>query len=49
VRGLDRGGILARLQTRLGNDRDAEFAEALRQVERIAALRLHALLDPAPE
>ncbi|MGH8030662.1 MAG: 2-oxo-4-hydroxy-4-carboxy-5-ureidoimidazoline decarboxylase [Arenimonas sp.] len=44
VRGMDRVGILARLEERLGNDRDTEFAEALRQVERIAALRLEALL-----
>jgi 2-oxo-4-hydroxy-4-carboxy-5-ureidoimidazoline decarboxylase len=45
VRGLDRAGILARLEARLRNDRDAEFAEALRQVERIAALRLAAIID----
>ena len=45
VRGLDRVGILARLEARLGNDRDSEFAEALRQVERIAALRLAAMIE----
>jgi 2-oxo-4-hydroxy-4-carboxy-5-ureidoimidazoline decarboxylase len=46
VRGLDRVGILARLEARLGHDRDTEFAEALRQVERIAALRLAAMINP---
>jgi 2-oxo-4-hydroxy-4-carboxy-5-ureidoimidazoline decarboxylase len=45
VRGLDRAGILARLEERLHRDRHTEFAEALRQVERIAALRLAALLE----
>lgn len=33
-------GILAAFQRRIGNDRDTEFAEACRQVERIAELRL---------
>ena len=47
VRGLDRAAILARLQHRLTTkDRAVEFAEALRQVNRIAALRLEALLAP---
>jgi 2-oxo-4-hydroxy-4-carboxy-5-ureidoimidazoline decarboxylase len=45
VRGLDRAGVLARLQARLTHERPAEFAEALRQVERIAKLRLAALLE----
>ncbi|MDP4022075.1 2-oxo-4-hydroxy-4-carboxy-5-ureidoimidazoline decarboxylase [Methylobacterium sp. NEAU 140] len=44
VRGLDRDAILARLEQRLGNGPDAERAEALRQVGRIAALRLEALV-----
>ena len=36
--------ILAAFETRLGNDRDTEFATACRQVERIALLRLRDLL-----
>jgi 2-oxo-4-hydroxy-4-carboxy-5-ureidoimidazoline decarboxylase len=44
VAGLDRTSVLTRLELRLGNERAAEFAEALRQVERIAALRLESLL-----
>lgn len=43
VRGLDRDAILARLEQRLGNPPETERAEALRQVGRIAALRLEAL------
>jgi 2-oxo-4-hydroxy-4-carboxy-5-ureidoimidazoline decarboxylase len=45
VRGLDRTSVLTRLELRLGNERPVEFAEALRQVERIAAFRLRSLLD----
>ena len=44
VRDHDKAGILAAFQRRLGNDRDAEFVEACRQVERIAELRLKVLL-----
>ena len=44
VKGLDRETILARLEERLENDAEAERAEALRQVGRIAALRLEALI-----
>lgn len=40
VRGLDRAAIIAAFERRLDNTREAEMAEALRQVERIAALRL---------
>jgi chitin deacetylase len=40
VRDHDRAGILAAFERRIGHDRDAEFAEACAQVERIAALRL---------
>ena len=43
VRDHDRAGILAAFERRLGNDRDVERAEACRQVERIARLRLEAL------
>jgi 2-oxo-4-hydroxy-4-carboxy-5-ureidoimidazoline decarboxylase len=40
VRGHTRQSILDALEGRLGNSRDTEFAEALRQIERIAWLRL---------
>jgi OHCU decarboxylase len=40
VRDHDKAGILAAFQRRIDNDRDREFAEACRQVERIAMLRL---------
>jgi 2-oxo-4-hydroxy-4-carboxy-5-ureidoimidazoline decarboxylase len=45
VRGLGRQDIIEAMATRLGRTRDEEFAEALRQVERIAGLRLAALLE----
>jgi OHCU decarboxylase len=44
VRDHDKAGILAAFERRVANDRPTEFAEALRQVERIAELRLKALL-----
>lgn len=44
VRGYDRAGVIAQMATRVERDRDAEFAEALRQIERIAAFRLNDLL-----
>jgi len=40
VRDHDKSGILAAFERRLAQDSDTEFAEACRQVERIAALRL---------
>jgi OHCU decarboxylase len=40
VRDHDKAGILAEMDRRTGQGRDAEFAEACRQVERIARLRL---------
>ena len=40
VKDNDKASILAAFQRRIGNDRDTEFAEACRQVERIAELRL---------
>ena len=43
VRGRDKAGILHAFERRLANDSETEFAEACRQVERIAALRLAAL------
>ena len=44
VRDHDKPGIMAAMQTRLGNDTDTEFTTACAQVERIAALRLKAIL-----
>lgn len=49
VKGLTRADILAAFERRLGNDPDAEFAEALRQIHRIAAFRLSALMDHDPK
>ncbi len=40
VRDHDKAGILAAFERRIGHDRETEFAEACRQVERIAELRL---------
>jgi OHCU decarboxylase len=40
VRDHDKAGILAAFERRIGQDREAEFAEACRQVVRIAELRL---------
>ena len=45
VKGLDRAAIIARFAERLERDRPVEFEEALRQIERIARLRLEALVD----
>jgi OHCU decarboxylase len=44
VRDHDKAGILAAFQRRIDSDRETEFAEACRQVERIAELRLLDLL-----
>lgn len=44
VAGHTRDSILAALKQRLTNAPDEEFDEALRQIDRIAALRLQALL-----
>ena len=44
VKDHDKQGILRAFQRRLNNESEAEFAEACRQVERIARLRLEALL-----
>lgn len=46
VRGQTRASIIANLAARLGNASEAEFAEALRQIERIAALRLADAIEP---
>jgi OHCU decarboxylase len=44
VKGLSKPEILAAFERRLNNDREAELATALAQVERIALLRLKELL-----
>ena len=44
VKDHDKAGILAAFRRRIGNERDAEFTEACRQVERIAELRLRDML-----
>jgi 2-oxo-4-hydroxy-4-carboxy-5-ureidoimidazoline decarboxylase len=45
VKGFDRAGVIAEFARRVERDRATEFAESLRQIDRIAALRLAALLD----
>jgi 2-oxo-4-hydroxy-4-carboxy-5-ureidoimidazoline decarboxylase len=40
VRGLTKGAILESFKQRLSNDRDAEMAEAHRQIEKIVLIRL---------
>jgi len=44
VRDHDKAGILSAFNDRIANDRDTEFAQACRQVERIAMLRLQDML-----
>ena len=44
VKGLNKDDILKAFETRINNDRVAEFATASAQVERIALLRLSSLL-----
>ena len=46
VRGHTRESILAALAARMENSREAEFDEALRQIGRIAELRLAAIIGP---
>lgn len=45
VRGLDRAQIIEQFAARLENEQEAEFQQALRQIEKIAALRLEERLD----
>ncbi len=40
IKGYDRGGIIAEFERRIDNDLDQEFAECLRQIDKIARLRL---------
>jgi 2-oxo-4-hydroxy-4-carboxy-5-ureidoimidazoline decarboxylase len=47
VRGHDRRSIIANMQARMSNERDAEIAEALRQIGRIASFRLAETIDRA--
>lgn len=47
VKGRNRQQILAAFEARLSNAPEAEFAEALRQIDQIALLRLEALMTPA--
>ncbi|MBY5364813.1 2-oxo-4-hydroxy-4-carboxy-5-ureidoimidazoline decarboxylase [Rhizobium leguminosarum] len=47
VKGLGKDDILSAFETRIGNGRDAEFATATAQVERIALLRLTSMLPEA--
>ncbi|WP_319533113.1 allantoinase PuuE [uncultured Cohaesibacter sp.] len=49
VRDHDKASILAAFRRRIGNSIEMEFAEACRQVERIAHYRLKALLEPQSE
>jgi OHCU decarboxylase len=44
VRGLDKEAILEAFERRIASDRDTEFATACAEVERIALLRLRAML-----
>ena len=44
VKDHDKAGILRAFERRISNDSATEFAEACRQVERIAMLRLESLL-----
>ncbi|MET0748511.1 MAG: 2-oxo-4-hydroxy-4-carboxy-5-ureidoimidazoline decarboxylase [Rhizobium sp.] len=44
VKGLDKEDILDAFETRINHDRDAEFATATAQVEKIALLRLKTML-----
>ncbi len=47
VKGLNKNDILAAFETRIDNSRDAEFATAAAQVEKIALLRLQSMLPEA--
>ena len=44
VKGYDRTGVIAEFARRVEHDRATEFAESLHQIDRIARLRLAALL-----
>lgn len=44
VKGYDRSGIIDEFARRVDNDRDSELAESIAQIERIARIRLEALV-----
>jgi 2-oxo-4-hydroxy-4-carboxy-5-ureidoimidazoline decarboxylase len=44
VRGFDRAGVIAEFERRVNDDRATEFAACLAQIDRIARLRLDALV-----
>jgi 2-oxo-4-hydroxy-4-carboxy-5-ureidoimidazoline decarboxylase len=44
VKGYDRRGVIAEFERRVENDRDAEFAECLRQIDKIAQTRLETII-----
>ncbi|MFN3890826.1 MAG: allantoinase PuuE [Beijerinckiaceae bacterium] len=46
VKGATKDAVMAAFEKRIGNDPEAEFAEALTQIEKIAALRLADRLPP---
>jgi OHCU decarboxylase len=48
VKGMTRADILAAFERRLANDPETEFAEALRQIHRIARFRLDELFGEEP-
>ena len=45
VKGYDRAGVIAEFARRVDNDKAAEFAECLRQIDKIARLRLEAQIE----
>ncbi|TMG97141.1 MAG: 2-oxo-4-hydroxy-4-carboxy-5-ureidoimidazoline decarboxylase [Betaproteobacteria bacterium] len=45
VKGYDRAGVIAEFARRVDNDAAEEFAENLRQIDKIARLRLDAVID----
>ena len=45
VKGYDRVGVIAEFARRVDNDMAAEFAESLRQIDKIARLRLEAQIQ----
>jgi 2-oxo-4-hydroxy-4-carboxy-5-ureidoimidazoline decarboxylase len=47
VRGKHRTDILAAFEKRLGNDREEEMATAIREIHKIARLRLEAMESPS--
>lgn len=48
VAGLDRHQIIAAMERRLDNNRDDEFNTALREVEKIARIRIDAMIEASP-